>query len=95
MKSILILPMQITVYASHGNSLLETLICNKIELDHSCGGMGSCGTCRIIIDKASGALPAANVVEQEMIADRGFQENERLACQLVPNCDLTIRIPNK
>ena len=63
-----------------GESLLEAL--NRVvPMGQSCGGMGSCGTCRVfLVEKSS--HPEMNAVEFEMATMRSFKEGERLACQI-------------
>lgn len=86
-----ILPDNVHVQASHDQTLLENLLKNKIQLDHSCGGMGSCGTCRVWIEKGLQQLSPRNEVESEFATERGFEANERLSCQIHPIEDLVIR----
>lgn len=74
-------------------SLLEALLRQGIEIDHSCGGMGSCGTCRVQVTEGLGDLPSRNRVEAEMAEDRGFTDDERLSCQLLPRCPFSFRTP--
>lgn len=74
-------------------STLELLLKNDIEIDHSCGGMGSCGTCRVLIKSNLHDLPQRNEIEQERAHDLRFNESERLTCQLCPYAGLTIEIP--
>jgi 2Fe-2S ferredoxin len=73
-------------------SVLETALKARIKINHSCGGMGTCGTCRVLVTKGGEQLPARNEIELEMALDRGFKENERLACQTVPVADLELEI---
>ena len=70
-----------SVVVSQGCTILSAAISNKILLDHSCGGNGSCGTCRVLIESGETNLSERNEVEQEFALERGFQNNERLACQ--------------
>lgn len=62
--------------------LLEILVENSVEISHSCGGMGSCGTCRVFITSRVGELPQRTEVENEIANDRGFTSHERLSCQV-------------
>lgn len=80
---ITILPENQAVEASHGVTILEALTTNKVRIDHSCGGMGSCGTCRVHIVSGAEGLANRTEIEQEMAQDRGFTGQERLACQTV------------
>jgi 2Fe-2S ferredoxin len=74
-------------------SILELLLKNRISIDHSCDGNGSCGTCRILIRSNLDILPSRNEVELERATDLNFQGFERLACQLCPINKLKIEIP--
>ncbi len=65
-----------------GETVLEVAEAHRLGLAHSCGGMGSCGTCRIVVESAPVPLPEKEGLELEMAENRGFQGNERLACQL-------------
>ncbi|MES2770294.1 MAG: 2Fe-2S iron-sulfur cluster-binding protein [Bdellovibrionota bacterium] len=74
-------------------SILELLLKHDINIDHSCGGMGSCGTCRILVKSDLKVLPERNEVELERAEDLQFEADERLACQLCPLNNLKIEIP--
>jgi ferredoxin, 2Fe-2S len=65
-----------------GKTLLELAVDKSVDLPHSCGGMGSCGTCRVRLTVESGETPERSEVEVEMATERGFAEDERLSCQL-------------
>lgn len=73
--------------------MLEVALRAGIEISHSCGGMGSCTTCRVIIQHSPEALPPRNELEQEIADSRGFADNERLSCQIPPHEGLEVRIP--
>ncbi len=64
-------------------TVLENLIYLKKEINSSCGGMGTCGTCKILVDP--GFKSDLSEQEVELFSDRGQNENERLACQINPN----------
>lgn len=76
-------------------TLLKLALKCKIPINHNCGGMGTCGTCRVIVRKGAESLPEPNEIEQEMINDRGFAFNERLACQTPAISDIEVELPNK
>lgn len=84
---------EIPVPCDRACTVLEAALKNKIELDHSCGGMGTCGTCRVWIISSLEPLEPRNEIEIEMANDRGFAEDERLACQLAIVNGLKFRIP--
>ena len=81
------------IYFESEANLLDLALKNKIDLDHSCGGSGSCGTCRVKITKGLEKIEARGFVEQAMAIDRQFVENERLACQIEPQDGIEVEIP--
>lgn len=84
MKQMTFLPAAIVCEIGTDETVLEVAIKNKIEINNSCGGSGTCGTCLVqVIKNPEGVAVPLSDVEQEMAADRGFRKNERLACQLV------------
>lgn len=88
------LPDELNVEVSHkSSSVLEVALAAGIEIDHTCGGNGTCGTCRVWIESGNEKLGERNEVEQEMADDRGFAPQERLACQIPPIAGLIIKRP--
>ena len=55
--------------------------------------MGSCTTCRVIVESDLANLSPRTELESEIADSRGFTERERLSCQLFPANGLTVRIP--
>lgn len=68
--------------ATAGKTILDIAVENSVEMAHSCGGMGSCGTCRIRLHADLGPIPAIEGTEAEMAIDRGYLPDERLSCQI-------------
>ena len=77
---------------SNEKSILEVLNKQDIEIDQSCEGMGTCGTCRIVV-LDSKVLPERNEIESERATLLEFKDSERLACQLHPIDQIRIKIP--
>lgn len=75
---------------AEGLSILEGLLSHGVEVSHSCGGHGSCGTCRVVILR--GKLEPRNETEAELAKDRGFTDAERLACQTPLVAGVKIRL---
>ncbi len=73
-------------------SVLETLLDNAVEIPTSCGGMGTCGTCRIVIVESRGEVEERNEIELEMAEARCFSAEERLACQVQAQDGLKVRV---
>ncbi len=73
--------------------MLAVALRHGVEISHSCGGMGSCTTCRVFVEKCEEDLPPRTELELDIISQREFQDNERLSCQLPPLKGLVVRIP--
>ncbi len=92
-RSIRFLPMDSLVPIGSSQNVLEVAIAANLPLPHSCGGMGSCTTCRVFVIDGQNSLPDRNELEAEIASTRGYAENERLACQLPAIPELTVQIP--
>lgn len=76
-----------------GMTVLEALTEAGYEISHSCGGMASCGTCRVTASVSGGAvLPVRNDLEQELADAMEYAESERLSCQLLAIRGLRIKV---
>lgn len=82
------------VEMSHDDNILNSLIEKDLPINHSCGGNGSCGTCRILVLRGGNQLAQPEGIELEMILDRKFSMKERLSCQTHPIDGLEIKIPD-
>ncbi len=76
-----------------GVNLLELLNAQKASINQSCGGFGTCTTCRVLIIQTNLPIHEMNEIENERSSERNFESNERLACQIEIEDDLTITIP--
>lgn len=75
-----------------GRSLLSTLMEEKIFIPSACGGRGSCGLCKVKVEKGGGEyLPT----ELSWIGKDEMKQNIRLSCQLKVKEELSIRIPDE
>lgn len=79
------------VEARPSDSILEASLRTKFPISSSCGGFGTCGACRIIIESGADKLGGRSEIELEMATDRNFDECERLACQARPVPGLRVR----
>lgn len=79
-----------------GDSILEALLRADVEINNSCGGGASCGTCRIRINmnRPDAVLPdLPGEIEEEFRQDRSFTKEERLSCQTLAKRGLEILVP--
>jgi len=67
-----------------GDSLLEVVLDNGIELHHNCGAVCACSTCHIYVDKGMEYLEELSDREEDFI-DRAVNPklNSRLGCQCI------------
>lgn len=65
-----------------GQSLLEVILKNDIELHHNCGGVCACSTCHLYVNKGEDYLEELSDKEEDFI-DRAVNPrlNSRLGCQ--------------
>ena len=73
-----------------GCSLLSALYDNKVFIPSACGGKGSCGYCRVTVDKGGGpVLPT----ETPYLTRTEVRSGVRLACQVKVKENMEIRLP--
>lgn len=78
---------EITVPA--GGKLLGTLANNGIYVSSACGGGGSCGQCRVIVEEGGGdILP----VELGHISKKDVKKGMRLSCQVAVKRDMKVEV---
>lgn len=88
MPKLLILPVNLSVQTRKGETVRDALYRAGIELDTPCNGQGLCGKCLICVEDPE------NVPEtpHKEISEKQMQEGIRLACRLVPQTDMIVRV---
>ena len=72
-----------------GSTLLNTLAANKIFIPSACGGMGSCGVCKVHVHDGGGSvLPT----EEGWLSRGEMRDGCRLACQVKVKQDMKIEV---
>lgn len=90
------LPEEIVVEASQSDaSILDSALRAGLSINHSCGGNGTCGTCRVWVVKGLEKMGPRGEIEKEIAEDRGFAPQERLCCQNPPLDGLILRVEHK
>jgi len=75
-----------------GDSLLSSLIDQKIFIPSACGGKGSCGYCKVkVVDGGGPVLPT----ELGYLTKEDMKNNVRLSCQCKVKNDIKIEIPEE
>ncbi|MCX6164131.1 MAG: 2Fe-2S iron-sulfur cluster-binding protein [Ignavibacteriae bacterium] len=84
MAKVIFLPLNNAVFASKDKSLLDLAFENDIVIEHNCGGLCACTSCRVIIKKGISLLKEKCEEEKNLLCNAGFFENKyRLSCQCV------------
>jgi ferredoxin, 2Fe-2S len=62
-------------------TILDVLNAKEISINQSCGGNGSCGTCRIVVSDLKSFICEKSDYERQMSVELNLKNDERLACQ--------------
>ncbi len=73
-----------------GGKLLTALAEQEIYLSSACGGGGTCGQCRVVVDEGGGAILPT---ERSLINNVEARSGVRLSCQVPVKQDLKIHVP--
>ena len=82
----------IVIACAVGQSLREALNAARQRVRSACRGSGACGLCRVCIEAGEGGEPT--LIEKLQLDEPLLQSGVRLACQVHPEANLTIRIVN-
>jgi ferredoxin, 2Fe-2S len=84
-------PLSQTAEAKSDETLLDVARRAAVPLGNSCGGIGVCSRCKVRIIAGAENLTPATSVEARFASARGFEEDERMACQavVVGDCEVT------
>jgi len=71
-----------SIPAEKGKSILDIALENDVVIDHECGGVCACTTCRVEVISGMELLSGKSEEEREMLEFDGYTgKNTRLACQ--------------
>lgn len=95
MPKVTFLPVNQTVEANLGESILDVAIRHDVPLQHACGGFCSCTTCHLYVKANASALSEMEEDERERIEwVDGLKPESRLGCQAKVRGDVTVEIVN-
>ena len=95
-KCMTFLPGELDVPVSQDcESILDLALKAGLDMDHTCGGNGTCGTCMIEVCEGLEKFKPRNEIEQEFADERGLKDFERLSCQNRPQEGLIVKVPHK
>lgn len=95
MTRILFQPSGRSVLLDEDESLFAAARRLGLPIATACGGHGTCGLCRIRILVGEATLPPPNLVEKRHLGNVFHLTHERLACQLRPQTDAEILLPER
>ncbi|MCS6991624.1 MAG: 2Fe-2S iron-sulfur cluster-binding protein [Chitinophagales bacterium] len=89
----------VTIEGREGETLLEVVLRNNIELHHNCGGVCACSTCHIYLEKGAEHVEEMSDREEDFVdRARNPRLTSRLACQCVlleGEGELEVTIPDQ
>ena len=80
-------PDNVDIAVEPGANLLETAIEAGVRIYASCGGAGTCGTCKVLIKKGEVAT-----TRTRKVSERDYKEGIRQACQSRVLTDLSVSV---
>jgi len=81
-------PDNIDIVVEQGENLLQAAIAAGVRIYASCGGNGTCGTCKVLIEKGQ-----VETTRTRKVSDEEFKQGIRQACQSRVISDLTVYVP--
>ena len=81
----------VSILVARNTALLDAAIGAGIDLNHYCGGMCSCGSCRLVV--VSGDVSAMDGVERTTLQVVRETEADRLGCQTLVLGDVVVEVP--
>jgi ferredoxin, 2Fe-2S len=95
MPKVTFMPMNQTVEAKDGESILDVAINHDVPLSHACGGFCACTTCHVHVQDGAQNLSEMEDDEEERL-DRatGQTLKSRLGCQAKVHGDVVVEIQN-
>jgi 2Fe-2S ferredoxin len=81
--------------ADKGETVLNTILKNDIDLEHACEKVCACTTCHVIIREGFDSIAESDELEDDMLDKAwGLEPDSRLSCQsVIEDEDLVIEIP--
>ncbi|MFC2052652.1 2Fe-2S iron-sulfur cluster-binding protein, partial [Chloroflexota bacterium] len=81
-------PDNVDISVKKGANLLKSAIQAGVRIYASCGGAGTCGTCKLLIEKGD-----VETTRTPKVSDEEFKQGIRQACQSRVIADLTVYVP--
>jgi 2Fe-2S ferredoxin len=83
-------PLGLSAEAKSDETILDAARRAGAPIGNSCGAVGVCARCRVVILAGDESLSPPTEIERRIAAQRNLQESERLACQAVVRGDCKV-----
>lgn len=80
-----------TVKVEKGLTITEAAAVAEISINSPCGGEGTCGKCRVVVDAQNIEPPDES--EKKALSEEDLSAGYRLACQVTVTDNMTVTIP--
>ena len=81
-------PDNVDIVVKPGENLLQAAIAAGVHIYASCGGVGTCGTCKVLIEKGQ-----VETTRTDKLSDEEYEQGIRQACQSRVITDSTVYVP--
>jgi len=81
-------PDNVDIIVDEGENLLQVAISAGVYINASCGGNGTCGTCKVLIEKGQ-----VKTRETPKLSEEEYEQGLRQACQSQVITDLSVYVP--
>ena len=95
MPKITYLPSHVSIEIGPASSLRDAAIEAGVTIASTCGGVASCGLCKVRIVSGAEHLSALTPGEVGKLGNVFFITKERLACQTRASGDVTCEVPDE
>jgi len=81
-------PDNVDIVVKPGENLLQAAIAAGVHIYASCGGVGTCGTCKVLLEKGQ-----VETTRTDKLSDEEYEQGIRQACQSRVITDSTVYVP--
>jgi ferredoxin len=87
-------PANVSIDVSDGVNIREASLQAGLQIPSTCGGVGSCGLCKVKITSGAEHLGPMTPLETGKLGNVFFITKERLSCQTVVHGDVSCAVPD-
>lgn len=96
MSRILFQPSGVSIDVAEGTAIRDAGISANVEIPSTCGGVGSCGLCKVRVTGGAEFLSEMTEIELNKLGNVFFITKERLSCQTrVGAGEVTCEVPEE